>query len=278
MALTALTIGETADLLGITPKAIRHYHRIGLLAEPPRAANGYRRYDLAAIQRLQAIIRLSRAGLALRQIKFVLDADDPDRVLAGILAERDRALESEIARLHRQQGQIRALLAEEAPLSALVNAPPATDSSAILAQSVRGISHELAAAVAAVEADALHELDRAAWSAGYADFWEEVGRRMAARLRHAPSALILWLERYLALADLEQGDPQAAAWLHEFAGSATRALLAHTFALPQTEALPAVEQARIERVFPLLLFERSTALQREFICMVVGNLSDHEGG
>jgi DNA-binding transcriptional MerR regulator len=37
-----LPIGAMAQLLGIAPKAIRHYHRLGLLCEAARAPNGYR--------------------------------------------------------------------------------------------------------------------------------------------------------------------------------------------------------------------------------------------
>ena len=39
-----LRIGEVAELLGVTPKAIRHYHKRGLLAEPTRSEGGYRLY------------------------------------------------------------------------------------------------------------------------------------------------------------------------------------------------------------------------------------------
>ncbi len=39
-----LTIGQLAEYAGVTVKAVRHYHRRGLLPEPPRDASGYRRY------------------------------------------------------------------------------------------------------------------------------------------------------------------------------------------------------------------------------------------
>jgi len=41
---TQLHIGEVAKLLGITPKTIRHYHKVGLLTEPQRTESGYRLY------------------------------------------------------------------------------------------------------------------------------------------------------------------------------------------------------------------------------------------
>ena len=41
-----MRIGELAGLVGISTRAVRHYHRVGLLAEPARTANGYREYSL----------------------------------------------------------------------------------------------------------------------------------------------------------------------------------------------------------------------------------------
>jgi len=41
-----MRIGELAGLIGISTRAIRHYHRVGLLPEPARKANGYREYSL----------------------------------------------------------------------------------------------------------------------------------------------------------------------------------------------------------------------------------------
>ncbi|HYK31487.1 MAG TPA: MerR family transcriptional regulator, partial [Streptosporangiaceae bacterium] len=44
-----LTIGQVADYVGVTIRAIRHYHQRGLLAEPERDYSGYRRYDANAV-------------------------------------------------------------------------------------------------------------------------------------------------------------------------------------------------------------------------------------
>jgi steroid delta-isomerase-like uncharacterized protein len=41
-----MRIGELAGLVGISTRASRHYHHVGLLAEPARKANGYREYSL----------------------------------------------------------------------------------------------------------------------------------------------------------------------------------------------------------------------------------------
>jgi DNA-binding transcriptional MerR regulator len=46
-------IGEVAKLLGVTPKTVRHYHKLGLIAEPQRSEGGYRICSAAGI--LQAL-------------------------------------------------------------------------------------------------------------------------------------------------------------------------------------------------------------------------------
>jgi DNA-binding transcriptional MerR regulator len=69
---TKLHIGEVANLLGITPKTIRHYHKVGLLAEPQRTESGYRLYTAGDLLRLQRIRRLQALGLSLKQIKTLL--------------------------------------------------------------------------------------------------------------------------------------------------------------------------------------------------------------
>ncbi len=38
-----LTIGQLAAYAGVTVRAVRHYHQVGLLPEPERDASGYRR-------------------------------------------------------------------------------------------------------------------------------------------------------------------------------------------------------------------------------------------
>ena len=60
-----MRIGELAGLVGISTRAIRHYHRVGLLAEPARKANGYREYSLRDAVELARVRRLTELGLSL---------------------------------------------------------------------------------------------------------------------------------------------------------------------------------------------------------------------
>ena len=69
-----LTIGQLAEHVGVTVKAVRHYHRLGLLPEPVRDEAGYRRYDAPAVIDLTRIKVLRDAGIPLREIPAVLRA------------------------------------------------------------------------------------------------------------------------------------------------------------------------------------------------------------
>ena len=52
-------------LIGVSPKTIRYYHEIGLLAEPKRTESGCRLYTAQDLLRLQHIRRLRSLGLPL---------------------------------------------------------------------------------------------------------------------------------------------------------------------------------------------------------------------
>ncbi|QNE77745.1 MerR family transcriptional regulator [Streptomyces finlayi] len=94
-----MRIGEIAALVGVTSRAIRHYHHIGLLPEPERRGNGYRTYSVRDAVLLARIRRLTELGLGLDEVRDVL-ADDEGRELAEVLGELD-------ADLARQEQEIR---------------------------------------------------------------------------------------------------------------------------------------------------------------------------
>jgi len=72
-----LTIGQLAASAGVTVRAVRHYHQIGLLPEPDRDASGYRRYGATAVVSLIKIRTLANAGVPLSHIGQMLEADAP---------------------------------------------------------------------------------------------------------------------------------------------------------------------------------------------------------
>ncbi len=102
-----LTIGQLAAYAGVTVRAVRHYHRRGLLAEPPRDASGYRRYGAEHAIALVKIRTLAQAGVPLARVKELL-AGDPQR-LASALVEIDRGVRSRIAELEQTRERLRRL-------------------------------------------------------------------------------------------------------------------------------------------------------------------------
>ncbi|MEV6609966.1 MerR family transcriptional regulator [Kutzneria sp. NPDC051319] len=95
-----MRIGELAGLAGVTTRTVRHYHRIGLLPEPSRRENGYRRYELRDLVLLLRTRRLVELGLSLEEAADALSSDnggdlveivqeldaDPEALLAAVSA------------------------------------------------------------------------------------------------------------------------------------------------------------------------------------------------
>ncbi|MCX4525632.1 MULTISPECIES: MerR family transcriptional regulator [unclassified Streptomyces] len=105
-----MRIGEIAALVGLTTRAIRHYHHVGLLPEPERRPNGYRAYTVRDAVLLARVRRLTELGLSLDEVRDVL-ADDAGRELADVLAELDADLARQQAELAERRRRLAVLLA-----------------------------------------------------------------------------------------------------------------------------------------------------------------------
>ncbi|GAA0275286.1 MerR family transcriptional regulator [Cryptosporangium japonicum] len=92
---------------------IRHYHRIGLLAEPERRGNGYKQYGVAHLVCLLRIRRVVELGVPLSDITAarVSDRSVPPEVLRRV----DTELAAEIERLRKAREDIATVLHEGAP-------------------------------------------------------------------------------------------------------------------------------------------------------------------
>ncbi len=104
-----LTISRLAAYAGVTVRAVRHYHQIGLLPEPERDHSGYRRYGVSAVVRLIRIHTLAGAGVPLARVQELLDAS-PEEFADGV-QEIDRELRAEIRRLQDNRRRIARLAA-----------------------------------------------------------------------------------------------------------------------------------------------------------------------
>lgn len=104
-----LTIGQLAAYAGVTTRAVRHYHQIGLLPEPERDHSGYRTYVAPDVVRLIRIRTLADAGVPLARVQELMDADEDS--FAGAVAEIDRRLRAEIRELQEHRRRIARLAA-----------------------------------------------------------------------------------------------------------------------------------------------------------------------
>jgi DNA-binding transcriptional MerR regulator len=99
-----ITIGQIAAYAGVTIKAVRHYHKRGLLEEPKRDSSGYRRYTAEHAIQLVKIKTLAEAGVPLARVKELLAAS-PDQFGAAI-TEVDRTLQERAKELRRTRERI----------------------------------------------------------------------------------------------------------------------------------------------------------------------------
>jgi len=106
-----LTISQLARYVGVSVRTVRHYHQLGLLAEPARDGSGYRRYGADDVIALKRISTLARAGVPLARISGLLAAE-PDEFVAAI-GEIDTDLEAQMAELRQRRSDLAQLPSAE---------------------------------------------------------------------------------------------------------------------------------------------------------------------
>ena len=110
--MTTWTVGQVADLFGVTVRTLHHYDEIGLLVPSERSRAGYRLYTAEDLTRLQQVVVYRRLEMPLDEIATLLeggeDAADHLRRQRGTVMQRlgeltelvaaiDRALEREMS-------------------------------------------------------------------------------------------------------------------------------------------------------------------------------------
>lgn len=193
-----LRIGAVAQLLGITAKTVRHYHKLGLLREPDRTAAGYRLYDATDLLRLRQIRRLQTLGLSLHQIGTVLGTPGAAPTLRGVLGALRDDVERQIALLVARREEIDRVLAGN--LGREIEEPRPTPATLARIEDLLG-THlpEVSAEVRQQEERVWALIESFNWPSEYVTGWHGIAEHYAAqpealRVLHALS------ERMAALA------------------------------------------------------------------------------
>ena len=106
---TELTIGEAAELLGITVRALRHWESIDLLVPSWRTLGGHRLYVDADLERAQRILVYREIGLPLAEVRGLVDGDGDAR---EHLERQRRLLVDRASHLRRIIGAVDEMLEE----------------------------------------------------------------------------------------------------------------------------------------------------------------------
>jgi len=111
-------IGELAERVGVTTKAIRFYERIALLPDPARTPSGYRSYEEVDAERLVFVKTAQRLGLSLDEIKDIIAFRDrgeqPCGYVAGVLQRQVTDLDERIREMRTLRDELKRLQARAA--------------------------------------------------------------------------------------------------------------------------------------------------------------------
>ncbi|KQB84009.1 MerR family transcriptional regulator [Corynebacterium lowii] len=108
------TIGQAADILGVTPRTLRHWDAVGLLRPEWRTLGQYRLYTEEELERGMNILVYRAAGVPLAQIGELIDAPATRR--EHLLRQR-RVLVEKAAHLRGMIRAVDAILEGEATMS-----------------------------------------------------------------------------------------------------------------------------------------------------------------
>lgn len=197
-----LRIGEVADLLGVTPKTVRHYEKIGLLKEAERSESGYRLYAASDLLRLHRIKKLRSLGLSLEQVRSVLGGEDASEILRSVLEVLLSEVNGQIERLEERRGRIEGMLARDG-LEPVDPSPTFEKAMALLGDRLSGVSGR----ALEQEKRMWATLDAFDWPEGYEEENEEFFRYYAGRPEEH-RAMISLGERLSDLEDAPEDDPR----------------------------------------------------------------------
>ncbi len=111
MVAAPYTIGKLAREAGVHVETVRYYQRLGLIPEPAKRDQGYRRYSSDTVARLRFIRRAQRLGFTLKEIGELLELEDGKCKEARTLAEEKRAvIDAQISDLSAMRKELEKLI------------------------------------------------------------------------------------------------------------------------------------------------------------------------
>ena len=222
-----LHIGEVAALVGVSPKTIRYYHEVGLLADPPRTGAGYRLYTAHDLLRLQRIRRLRALGLPLDRIKEILGEPDREQepLLRHALHMLVEELSAQILELEERRDRLQQLLAQDSVEPAHLPGEPAR------ALYLDFVKEHLGAYFSHISEDSWRWSEKIDamlgsfnWPANYRETLQKVVQHVAAQPEQYQQLLALE-ERFVALAGEPEDSPEVEQLVEAYINSAEVDLL-----------------------------------------------------
>jgi DNA-binding transcriptional MerR regulator len=109
------TIGEAAELTGVSQDTLRYYEKIGLLAPVARAENGHRRYDWVDLAWVRFFTILRATGMPIRAMltfaELEREGDPTIDERRALLEEHRGEVARKVEELERSLGAIDAKIA-----------------------------------------------------------------------------------------------------------------------------------------------------------------------
>ena len=110
--MTAMTIGEVARRSGVPSKTIRYYESVGLVREPGRSDNGYRRYGPRSVDELRFVQRARSLGFTIKEVGSLLALWGDEQRRSAEVKEMALAHVADVERKIEQLQSIRRTLLE----------------------------------------------------------------------------------------------------------------------------------------------------------------------
>ena len=102
------TVGQVAELVGVSVRTLHHYDEIGLVPPSARSSVGYRSYSDADVERLHQVLLYRELGFPLEEIATLLD--DPSVDAMAHLRRQRALLDQRIDRLHQMVAAVEQMM------------------------------------------------------------------------------------------------------------------------------------------------------------------------